>query len=661
MTLLRSLLPKLAVFAVSMLIGAVVANAVVAATSDRTPVSSASAAPEYMLAGADTPAGPGPVVAFNEEPDPSQAPIALATLAPVDLDAAAAALLGGAPGGQGTEPAAFTDPTGFPRIDPITQFDGGPFQGANCTLASGSMLARLAFGIVTNGSVLRTLQDDQDGGTGLNDLSKALWRGYGVSAPTGLLRPQQLKDLLASGYGAVIQGLYGEIPTGLRLQRNFTGGHAIYLDGYYPGNAKRGIPEAYYVIDPLGRPKAGYKGEWWPASIVDSFAVAFGGGRIPAMWAFPPGGVPPEVVGPDVVPIPDDPPGPDTPNPSAEPVPTASAEVPASPSASPAVPPVGPVLEPGDLTLDLPAVPDPPVDGAGLGGLIVVPVFDFCLVNPGFSGCPSGLEAVFQAGEPPILQLPKGPDVEVVFVDSDRANQVIVGFTVDPPATADVKFWVQGESPGSVGHASAMSTIDLLGSTIILARLDVRASTTYAFQAVGGNGFFAGTSEVGTFTTGSGVERFDVALAQEAAPVFKAGSGLSPYSHLAEAAFRRPMIKLEALGGSSCDESADFGGTGYCLDQVDLGPISNTCTVAKVAYELAGIEAESVAVRAHPAEAGVTPDGALTLDGVLEANGPAGTGDVSVGCLGSGMTYHIVIDAIGDDRGALASETVIVP
>ena len=44
------------------------------------------------------------------------------------------------------------------------------------------------------------------------------------------------------------------------------GGHAIYLDGYYPGNAKRGIPEAYYVIDPLGRPSAGSKGEWWPAS-----------------------------------------------------------------------------------------------------------------------------------------------------------------------------------------------------------------------------------------------------------------------------------------------------------------------------------------------------------------------------------------------------------
>jgi hypothetical protein len=676
MTLLRSLLPKLAVFVVAALIGAVIANVVVAATSDRTPVSSAGTAPDYLLAGADTPAAgdtpavPGPVVAFNEAPDPSGGPVALATLSPADLDAAAAALLGGGvPAGTGNEPAVFKDPTGFPRIDPITQFDGGPFQGSNCTLASGSMLARMAFGVVTNGSKLRTLQDDQDGGTGLNDLRQALWRGYGVTAPTGLLKPQQLKDLLASGYGAVVQGIYGEIPAGLRLQRNFTGGHAIYLDGYYPGNAKRGIPEAYYVIDPIGRPKSGYKGDWWPASIVDKFALAFGGGRIPAMWAFPPGGVPPEVVGPDVVPIPPDPSGPSsTPNPSATPEPTASPDGSASPSPSPtgSVGPVGPVdgtitqVETGDLEVAY-QPPPPSVNDTGLGGLIVIPIFDVCIVTPSLPGCPQGLEAIFPAGEPAVLQLPPGPAVSVLFVDSDRSNQVIVGFTVNPPATADVKFWVQGLSPGSVSHASSMTTLDLFGSTVTLARLDVKAATTYAFQAVAGDGLSVGTSPVATFTTGSGVEAFDVALAQEAAPVYKAGSGLSPYSHLAEGALLRPMIKLETLGGTTCEEPADFGGTSYCLDQVDLGPASSTCTVAKVTYQLAGIDAESVAVRAFPDQAGVTPTGDLTLDGVLEASGPPGAGTVSVGCLGSGMTYSIVIDAVGDDRGALAAQTVTVP
>src|SRR6478752_10429999 len=193
------------------------------------------------------------------------------------------------------------------------------------------MLARLDRGIVTSGTVMRGLQDDQDGGTGLNDLDTALFRGYGVTFPYGLLRPKQLKDLLASGYGAVVQGLYGEIPGPIRLQKNFTGGHAIYLDGYYPGNPARGIPEAYYVIDPLGRPHGGYQGDWWPASIVDDFALAWGGTRIAAMWAFPPGGVPPDVVGPDVLPIPPDPVEPvATPTPE----PTASATASESPEVS---------------------------------------------------------------------------------------------------------------------------------------------------------------------------------------------------------------------------------------------------------------------------------------------------------------------------------------
>jgi hypothetical protein len=318
-------------------------------------------------------------------------------------------------------------------------------------------------------------------------------------------------------------------------------------------------------------------------------------------------------------------------------------------------------LEPGDLVLELPPVAEPPVGGAGAGGIIVAPVFDICIFNPSLPGCPTGLEAVFPAGEPPILQFPLGSKVDVVFVDSDRANQVIVGFTVDPPAPADVKFWAQGESPAAVGQATAMTSIDWFGTPLILARLDVDAATTYAFQAVAGSGLFAGTSEVGTFTTGSGVETYEVVLAQQVSPVFKVGSGLSPYAHLAPDAVLWPMVRLDALQGVTCADTADFGGTGYCLDQVDLGPASASCTVAQVTYELAGIDAESVAVRAHPAVAGETPGGDLTLDGVLEANGPAGAGTVDVGCLGSGMTYHVVIDAIGDDRGALASETVNVP
>jgi hypothetical protein len=648
-----SILAKIAVFLVTASIGFVAATVVVSATSDHGPKSAASEAPQYLLQGPDTPAGPGVPVAFNEQP--SGDPVPLATLSPDDLSAAADALLGGA------QPVAYVKPAGFPRIPPVTQFDGGPFQGSNCTLASGAMLARLGYGIVTTGSILRTLQDDQDGGTGINDLATALWRGYGITFPHGLIKTGTLKSLLTSGYGAVIQGDYSKIPPGLRLQRDFTGGHAIYLDGYYPGNAKRGIPEAYYVIDPIGRPKYGYQGDWWPASVVDDFALAWGGGRVVAMWGYPPGGVPPDVVGPDVLPIPPDTGG-TSPSATPTPAPSGSAEPSASPSATPSPSgPVGPVISPvdaGDLTVQL-SPEAPPVGHGGLGGLVLTPIIDVCLFDPRPAGCPVGIEAVFDLGPPPVLQLPAGPTVDVVFVDSDRPDVAIVGFTVDPPTTADVKFWQSGVSPASVHTSSSMTSATLFGQTILLARLDVHAATTYQFQAVAGSGLSAGSSPIGSFTTGDGVAQFDVALSSIASPRIALGTGLSPYVHLAPGAYAQPMIPMGSLGGGACFEQAGFGGTQFCLDLGDAPP-PVTCTQAQVTYTLAGIDATGVVVRAFPGETG-EGDGGVTLDGVLEADGPAPSGTVGVGCLTPGMTYQVVLDAVGDDRGVLAARTVTVP
>ena len=456
----------------------------------------------------------------------------------------------------------------------------------------------------------------------------------------------------------MIQGVYGEIPRQLRLQKNFTGGHAIFVDGWYPGNPKKGIPEAYYVIDPLGRPQSGYEGEWWPASIVDKFALAFGGSRIAAMWGFPPGGQVPDVVPTDVVPIPPNGGGSagKTPEPGATPTPTPDP----SASVEPATP-IGPVLaDPGDLTVEMAPADDPPVSNPFDDIVIAVPIFDLCLVlDPKPVGCPTGIEAVFDLADVPVLQLPPGPEVKIVFVDSDRPNKAIVAFTVDPPATADVKFWVQGVSPGAVGHASAMTVSDISGTPVLLAELDTLADTTYHFQAVAGDGLITGTSPIGSFTTGSGVAAFDVALAEAASPVFKLGTGLSPYIHVPSDGLARPLVKLDGLA-AACGDTADFGGTGYCLD-VDALPPPATCTKATVTWTLAGLPANSVLVRAFPVEEGVTPEGDMVLDGVLEAEGAAPEGSASIGCLASGLTYHVVIDAIGDDRGILASEDVTVP
>jgi hypothetical protein len=205
-----------------------------------------------------------------------------------------------------------------------------------------------------------------------------------------------------------------------------------------------------------------------------------------------------------------------------------------------------------------------------------------------------------------------------------------------------------------------MTASDISGTTVLLAELDTLADTTYHFQAVAGNGLITGTSPIGSFTTGSGVAAFDVALAEVASPVFKRGiGGLSPYVRVPEDGFAEPLRQLEGLG-VRCQETADFGGTGYCLD-VDALPEPDACTTANVSWTLAGLPADSVLVRAFPVEEGVTPEGDMVLDGVLEAEGAAPEGSASIGCLASGLTYHVVIDAVGDDRGILASEDVTVP
>ncbi len=126
------------------------------------------------------------------------------------------------------------------------------------------------------------------------------------------------------------------------------------------------------------------------------------------------------------------------------------------------------------------------------------------------------------------------------------------------------------------------------------------------------------------------------------------------------ASSRPSSTRGETTGGARQQDWPDFGGVSYCLDPPDLAA-PPACTSANVDYEISGIEAEGVTVRAHPVSSGVTPDGDMTLDGVLEAQGPPGTGTVSVGCLGSGMTYSIVLDAVGDDRGPLAAQTVTAP
>jgi hypothetical protein len=632
MTTLTALFPKIAVFLVATIVGGSIAYVATAALNRPEIAPTAGKAPDQVIAGG------GNVAAFDLL-DAQKAPTIIAGLAPADLALASSTLIS-------DDPPPGTTPLGFPRVPPVSQFDGGPFQNANCTLAAGAMLARLGFGIVTSGSILRTLQADQVGGTDLHDLQAAMFHGYGVQFKAGSIKLPQLKSLLKAGYGAVLQGVYGNIPGSLRLQPSFTGPHAIYLDGYYPGDAT--TPEAYYVIDPIGRGK-GYQGDWWPASIVDAFGLAFGhAGRVAAAWVFPPGGVPPEVTGPDVLPLP--PPGGGG-GPTTTPAPGETA----NPSASAAVG----GDEPGDVETP-PTLGEPPlVDPATVDDTILVPYLAVCVLQPVPAACPPGVDAVFDVPVPPVATT-AGPTITLKFVDSDQPNAMLIGFTVDPGAPADVKFWPASGSPATVQGPTTMAGMEILGQPMIVAYLDVLAGTEYHFQIVASDGSHATTSPVGTFTTGPGVSAFDVALDSASAPTFKLESGISPYLHLAPDAFAAPLEKVADVQPAACLAHIEFGGSPYCMIDPVTAPAVGTCQKATVTYGLVGIDATGVLIRAFPTETGESESGP-SLAGILEAEGPSGTGTVSVGCLASGLSYSIVLDAIGDDAGILASKEVTVP
>jgi hypothetical protein len=175
-----------------------------------------------------------------------------------------------------------------------------------------------------------------------------------------------------------------------------------------------------------------------------------------------------------------------------------------------------------------------------------------------------------------------------------------------------------------------------------------------------GDGIFATESPVGSFTTGPGVGAFEVTLDSVADPPFRLGAGLSPYVHLADGGFAPPL--LEIAGGSAPDVCLDlvidFGGVDYCPTDATVDDVA--CPTAVVTYALAGMTATEVLIRAFPVEAGEIDDDP-TLTGILEATGPGDAGEVDVGCLASGLTYTITLDAVGDADGILAFRELDVP
>ena len=249
----------------------------------------------------------------------------------------------------------------------------------------------------------------------------------------------------------------------------------------------------------------------------------------------------------------------------------------------------------------------------------------------------------------------------MVFVDSDRPNVAIVGFTVDPPGPATVRYWQHDGSPATIETPSSMSSVNLFGTTVQLANLDVLAATTYDFQAIAGSGISVGSSPVGQFTAGNGVEQFDVALSEATRRRSRSRTGSRPTCTSRRTPYAQPLVPLADLGGGGVRRPALVRRARVLRRHRHRGRRPRDVQRAEVTYALSGIDADSVVIRAFPTETATTEGGEVSLEGVLEAGGPAPSGEVGVGCLASGLTYHIVLDAIGDDRGILASEDVTVP
>ncbi len=472
----------------------------IAAATQSGPVSTAHAGPANLYTGND----PGDGTAFGviPVPPPSLTPldappfdqgIQLATYTGTPQPSAAA---------SGGASAPWWTSGDHSRVPPITQFDGGPEQRANCLLASGAMLARLAFGIVTTGSQLRRLQSRPTGGTTLGNLNEAVSRGWGITFAMAAVTPLQFRALSYAGAGAVLIGDYAQIPVAMRLQKDFTGDHAIYVDGFRPPSS--GNPAAYYVDDPIGAPWAGYRGGWWPADIVEQFAKSFGSGNMVTAWAFAGGTTPPAhfpVLPPDAYPS-----SSGGPEPSSSP--GASPE--ASPSASPSPSPV-PLPSPGDTVAAPPAGDDGPVipvevSGltrviAGFGDASIIVQLGLCLGVPVPPYCPPGVPVQFPIGglHGPLPAKPP-PPIDLLYANVPQPGVVQVIFQATG-GQASFDYWPTDGS-GPVQHATSVEGATLGGKPVWLATFPVQAGGAYEFAA-GMTGIgVAGISKIGSITLG---------------------------------------------------------------------------------------------------------------------------------------------------------------
>lgn len=542
-------------------------------------------------------------------------------------------------------------PKAIPRVKLISQFDGGDFAGANCTMASGAMLAELAFGVRTTGTVLRNHQNDREGGTGLDDLQLALQNAVKGTIRIGNIGVQQLRKLSGAGYGVVLQGLYSHASK-YTLQPSFRGGHAIYVDGFVPADAHH--PGLYWVIDPIARQSSGYKGRWWTADVLEDFAAAWAGaGRVSAAWA-------PPLTGLGFT-IPDDPDFLDL-EPSGGNDPSEGRKPPRAggDGGDDKVPEPKPI----------PGVVQDPGSQPSVGGQQQQPSLQACLVQPIHAGCPNGILAIYNV--PGTASGISPPAVNVVFVDSDQPNVAFVGFTSDDVSRSNVFYWPADDPTAPIQEATSVSFVDLVDRPTWVARLEVLAGTKYQFMVMAVSTLGTSYSPIGSFTTGAGIREFEFEIVPATGIATIHDSLFSLYSETTPTELAMPFVQctgsiaalastcdVDGAANASCSTLASFGAASYCLPATQLKvPAITACPTAKVHYEITGLDVTSVEILAYPIVEGILPDKTPASQAAVLTTGPPGSADVQVGCLVHGLTYFATIDAIGDDLGPLYGVTL---
>jgi hypothetical protein len=159
---------------------------------------------------------------------------------------------------------------------------GRDHQSNDCTMAAGAMLVRKQTrdALKVTARMLRERQNDHEGGTDLNDLAIA----FGKLNEPMLFGPavdvDEFRSRVRADLGAVIQGVYANLPPELRLS-TFRGGHALF--GCHENSEAvrltlNGVAKTYaaasclFVMDTIPRPTSTYRGQWWPYEVVVRFA-----------------------------------------------------------------------------------------------------------------------------------------------------------------------------------------------------------------------------------------------------------------------------------------------------------------------------------------------------------------------------------------------------